>query len=126
MQVLLFSSVHSFIVDVDDEIIKRHFSEELHEIDYTPSPQVPELSDEITAYLGKFINKINVLPPWFGLYMDLKEIRSIIKEEYLAQNYDHKKHHDIDYIIYILYSFSNSILWEMALQGQGDREHELV
>ncbi|RUP50459.1 hypothetical protein BC936DRAFT_139012 [Jimgerdemannia flammicorona] len=49
-RVLLSSSVHSFIVDVDDEIIKRHFSkEELHEIDYTPSPQVPELSDEITA-----------------------------------------------------------------------------
>ncbi|KAG9284918.1 hypothetical protein G9A89_006296 [Geosiphon pyriformis] len=54
---------------------------ELHEIDYTPSPQVPEHSDEITAYLGKF--------------MGLK----VSSKKNIAQNY-REKHHDIDYILY--------------------------
>ncbi|RIA92110.1 hypothetical protein C1645_821191 [Glomus cerebriforme] len=45
-------AVHSFILDVDDVIIRRHFNKaELDEIDYAPGPQEPELSDEIIEIL---------------------------------------------------------------------------
>ncbi|CAG8544441.1 11597_t:CDS:2 [Ambispora leptoticha] len=52
-------AVHSFILDVDDGIINQHFNEaELDEIDYAPGPQVPELSEEITGFLNKFVDKV--------------------------------------------------------------------
>ncbi|CAG8671365.1 4793_t:CDS:2, partial [Paraglomus occultum] len=63
-------AVHSFILDVDDGIIRQHFSEaELDEIDCIPGPQLPELSEEITGFLNKFAGKTS-----------LKEIRKLIKE----------------------------------------------
>ncbi|CAG8620838.1 4193_t:CDS:10 [Ambispora gerdemannii] len=55
-------AVHSFILDVDDGIIFQHFSEaELDEIDCTPGPQVPELSEEITGFLNKFAGKFALI-----------------------------------------------------------------
>jgi len=57
---LLFASaVHSFILDVEDELIVGHFTEtELQEIDSTSIPEVPELSNEIDEFLGKFLGKV--------------------------------------------------------------------
>ena len=53
------SAVHSFILDVDDNVIRQHFSkEERDEIEFAPSPQVPEISDEIDEFLNKFIDKV--------------------------------------------------------------------
>ncbi|CAG8699506.1 3960_t:CDS:2, partial [Acaulospora morrowiae] len=92
-------AVHSFIVDVDDETIRNHFNEaELDEIDCTLGPQVPELSDDITNCLDKFIDKTN-----------LNEIREIIKDLMFGSNYDHKNHHDIDYVIFALYALIREI-----------------
>jgi hypothetical protein len=46
-------------VDVDDVIIKQHFSKtELDEIDDAPGSQIPELSDEIAEFLSKFDYKV--------------------------------------------------------------------
>ncbi|RIA86827.1 hypothetical protein C1645_828657 [Glomus cerebriforme] len=85
-------AVHSFILDVDDEIIRHHFSEvELNEIDSVPSPQAPELSDDITDCLTKFAGK------------------EIIKDLMLGNEYDHKKHHDIDYVIFAIYALVREI-----------------
>ncbi|CAG8749629.1 2541_t:CDS:2, partial [Acaulospora morrowiae] len=40
-------AVHSFILDIDDELVADCFTEaELREIELTPIPEVPELSDE--------------------------------------------------------------------------------
>ena len=48
-----------FILDVNDEIIKRHFSkEECDEIDSASGPQVPDISDEINEFLIKFLDKV--------------------------------------------------------------------
>ncbi|CAI2188661.1 16925_t:CDS:2 [Funneliformis geosporum] len=42
------NTVHSFIMDVDDVIIRQHFIKtELDEIDDVSSLQIPKLSDEI-------------------------------------------------------------------------------
>lgn len=62
-------AVHSFILDIDDELVADCFTEtELREIKFTPIPEVPELSDEVNDFLNKFIGKTN-----------LKEIRQLIK-----------------------------------------------
>ncbi|CAI2192918.1 706_t:CDS:2, partial [Funneliformis geosporum] len=91
--------VHSFIVDVDDVIIRQHFNmTELDEIDNAPGPQEPELSDEIVEFLNKFFHKTR-----------LNDIRKIIKEMIFDDNYDHEKDHDKDYIIYALYSLVREI-----------------
>ncbi|CAJ0644359.1 2103_t:CDS:10 [Entrophospora sp. SA101] len=92
-------AVHSFILDVDDGIIRLHFSKaELDEIDCAPGPQVPKLSEEITGFLNKFAGKTS-----------LKEIRKLIKEMMFDDNYDHEKDRDKDYIIYALYSLVREI-----------------
>ncbi|CAG8592524.1 2405_t:CDS:10, partial [Acaulospora morrowiae] len=92
-------AVHSFILDVDDEIIRQHFNEaELDEIDCAPGPQVYELSEEIAGFLNKFADKTS-----------LAEIRKFIKEMMFDDKYDHEKDHDKDYIIYALYSFVREI-----------------
>ncbi|CAG8625303.1 6697_t:CDS:2, partial [Paraglomus occultum] len=65
-------AVHSFILDVEDEIIRQHFSKaELDEIDCVPGPQLPELSEEITGFLNKFADKY-----FSGLHMVVREIQS--------------------------------------------------
>ena len=52
------SAAHSFIIDVNDEMIKKHFSKiELQEIE-VPSPKVPDLSQDVIEYLNKFMNKV--------------------------------------------------------------------
>ncbi|CAI2175886.1 19774_t:CDS:2 [Funneliformis geosporum] len=88
-------AIHSFILDVEDELIMEHFTqEELEEIDSIPIPEVPELSKEVDDFLRKFLGKIN-----------LNEIRQIIKESIFGNDYDREKHHDVDYISLALYSF---------------------
>ncbi|GES85767.1 C2H2-type zinc finger transcription factor [Rhizophagus clarus] len=92
-------AIHSFILDVEDESIVEHFTEtELREIDSTSIPEVPELSDEIDEFLSKFHGKTN-----------LNEIRQIIKESSFGNDYDHGKHHDLDYICLALHSLVRKI-----------------
>lgn len=92
-------AIHSFILDVSDESIKQHFSkEERDEIDSTPGPQVPDISDEINEFLIKFLDKST-----------LKDIRKIIKETMFDDNYDREKDHDKDYIVYAIYSLLREI-----------------
>ncbi|CAB4489140.1 hypothetical protein RhiirA1_535817 [Rhizophagus irregularis] len=83
---LFLNAVHSFIVDVDDVIIKQHFSKtELDEIDDAPSSQIPELLDEIVEFLSKFDYKTK-----------LSDIRDIIRETMFDGNYNHEKDNDND------------------------------
>ncbi|RIA87204.1 hypothetical protein C1645_740297 [Glomus cerebriforme] len=92
-------AVHSFILDIEDELIVEHFTEtELREIDNTSIPEVPELSNEIDGFLNKFLGKTN-----------LNEIRQIIKESSFGNDYDHEKHHDLDYICLALHSLVREI-----------------
>lgn len=59
-----FSGAHSFIVDVDDELIKQHFSEaECLEMENVDVPAVPQLSQDIINYLIKFNGKV-----WYPIY----------------------------------------------------------
>jgi len=52
-------AAHSFIVDVDDEAIKQHFSKTgLDEISCTPIPRIPELAEDVIDCFGKFIDKV--------------------------------------------------------------------
>ncbi|CAG8771886.1 8992_t:CDS:2, partial [Acaulospora morrowiae] len=67
-------------------------------IELTPIPEVPELSDEVNDFLGKFIGKTN-----------LKEIRQLIKESSFGIDYDCEKHHDMDYICLALYALIREI-----------------
>ncbi|EXX58806.1 uncharacterized protein OCT59_023351 [Rhizophagus irregularis] len=79
-------AVHSFIVDVDDVIIKQHFSKtELDEIDDAHSSQIPELLDEIVEFLSKFDYKTK-----------LGDIRDIIRETMFDGNYNYEKDNDND------------------------------
>ncbi|CAB4438269.1 unnamed protein product [Rhizophagus irregularis] len=92
-------AVHSFILDIDDELVADCFTKtELREIELTPIPEVPELSDEINNFLGKFIRKTN-----------LKEIRQLIKELSFGIDYDSEKHHDMDYICLALHALIREI-----------------
>ncbi|CAB4388009.1 unnamed protein product [Rhizophagus irregularis] len=92
-------AIHSFILDVEDELIMEHFTEEeLEEISSAPIPEVPELSDEVNDFLCKFLGKIN-----------LNEIRQIIKESIFGDDYNREKHHDVDYICLALYSLVREI-----------------
>ncbi|RGB34206.1 hypothetical protein C1646_668726 [Rhizophagus diaphanus] len=51
-------AIHSFILDVKNELIMKHFNEkELEKIEDTTILKVPNLSDEITNFLGKFLGK---------------------------------------------------------------------
>jgi hypothetical protein len=59
VEVLFPSAVHSFILDIDDELVADCFTEtELREIELTPIPEVPELSDEVNDFLDKFTGKV--------------------------------------------------------------------
>ncbi|CAG8503810.1 17093_t:CDS:10, partial [Cetraspora pellucida] len=94
-------SVHSFIIDTEDEIIKQHFREyELEEIDNEHVPKAPDLSQDVIDYLNKFINVTSA-----------NEVRSIIGEQddRLNANYDSSKHHDLDYIRFVLYTMTREI-----------------
>ncbi|PKK61452.1 hypothetical protein RhiirC2_856244 [Rhizophagus irregularis] len=87
-------AVHSFIVDVNDVIIKQHFSKtELDEIDNAPGSQIPELLDKIVEFLSKFNYKTK-----------LNDIRDIIREMMFDSSYNHEKDHDNnkDYYTYLL------------------------
>ncbi|CAG8463353.1 12236_t:CDS:2 [Acaulospora colombiana] len=69
-------AIHSFILDVEDELIMEHFTEkELEEIEGTTIPVVPDISDEIDNFLSKFLGKTN-----------LNEIRQIIKESKFGES----------------------------------------
>ncbi|CAG8450430.1 5569_t:CDS:2, partial [Cetraspora pellucida] len=86
-------AIHSLILDTEDELIMEHFTkEELEKIEGTAIPEVPDLSDEIDNFLGKFIAK------------NLNEIRQMIKESMFGNDYNREKHHDVDYIRLALYS----------------------
>ncbi|PKC63057.1 hypothetical protein RhiirA1_397151 [Rhizophagus irregularis] len=92
-------AVHSFILDIDDELVADCFTKtELREIELTPIPEVPELSDEVNNFLGKFIGKTN-----------LKEIQQLIKELSFGIDYDSEKHHDMDYICLALHALIREI-----------------
>ncbi|GBB89332.1 hypothetical protein RclHR1_01600004 [Rhizophagus clarus] len=92
-------AVHSFILDIDDELVADCFTEtELREIELTPIPEVPELSDEVDHFLNKFVGKTN-----------LKEIRQLIKEASFGIDYDYEKHHDMDYICLALHALVREI-----------------
>ncbi|CAI2167142.1 12208_t:CDS:10 [Funneliformis geosporum] len=94
-------SIHSFIIDTDDEIIKEHFSEhELEKIDDAPVPEVPDLPHNVIEYLNKFINVTST-----------KEARSLINEHDNRFNasYDPSIHHDLDYIRFALYALTREI-----------------
>ncbi|PKY42470.1 hypothetical protein RhiirA4_456293 [Rhizophagus irregularis] len=83
-----------FHCDVNDVIIKQHFSKtELDEIDDASGLQIPELLDEIAEFLSKFDYKTK-----------LNDIRDIIKETMFDGSYDHEKDHDKDYIVQNLYT----------------------
>nr|CAG8474573.1 11599_t:CDS:2 [Entrophospora candida] len=75
------NAVHSFIIDVDDEIVKKHFNEE--ELSSIPAPMIHNLSDDIIEYLKKFVDK---------------------KFERFDKNYDKHNYHDLDYIKFTLYA----------------------
>ncbi|RIB23921.1 hypothetical protein C2G38_2032301 [Gigaspora rosea] len=83
-------NVHSFIIDAEDETIKKHFDErELEEISDASGPLVPNLSDDVIEYLKKFLNKKSI-----------KEIRQTIneKDDRFDVDYDKEVYHDLDYI----------------------------
>ncbi|CAG8701917.1 9102_t:CDS:10 [Funneliformis caledonium] len=89
-------TVHSFIMDVDDNEVKTHFSEdELHEIKSASRPVVTPISDEVVDYLEQINEKSS-----------LREVRDFINQcdERLGKSYDRSKNHDIDYIRYSVYS----------------------
>ncbi|RIB03047.1 hypothetical protein C2G38_822383 [Gigaspora rosea] len=51
-------AIHSFIIDIDDELISSHFNDtELDEIDCAAGPHVPDLPDQITEFLYEFVGK---------------------------------------------------------------------
>ncbi|GES88088.1 C2H2-type zinc finger transcription factor [Rhizophagus clarus] len=92
---------HSFIVDVDDEAIKKHFNEdECREIYDASGPEVPQLSQDIIEYLAKFTDK-----------RSLKEVRKTINEpdERFDAKYDKNVYHDLDYIRFALYALIREI-----------------
>ncbi|CAG8528390.1 11916_t:CDS:10 [Acaulospora morrowiae] len=92
-------SVHSFIIDTDDEAVSDHFSEEeIEEINCTTIPQVPKLSDEITEFLHEFNGKESLI-----------DIRETLKEMMFGKNHHHEDHHDKDYVIYALYTLVREI-----------------
>ncbi|CAG8471246.1 7932_t:CDS:10 [Acaulospora colombiana] len=84
---------------VEEELYKLGKRLEFEQfIDNTSIPEVPELSNEIDEFLNKFLGKTN-----------LNEIRQIIKESSFGKDYDHEKHHDLDYICLALHSLVREI-----------------
>ncbi|RIA85517.1 hypothetical protein C1645_830669 [Glomus cerebriforme] len=81
-------AIYSFILNIDDEVIRQHFSEvELNKIDSVSGPQVPEFSSDTS----------------------LKKIQEIIKDSMLGNKYEHEKNYDIDYIIFAIYVLAREI-----------------
>ncbi|CAG8691326.1 964_t:CDS:2, partial [Ambispora leptoticha] len=92
-------AIHSFILDIDDEVVMNHFSkEEMEEIDQTPGPVIPELAENVTDCLCKFVDKTN-----------LNEIRKIIREISFDDKYNFEKDHDVDYIIFAIHALVREI-----------------
>ncbi|KAF0436972.1 hypothetical protein F8M41_004549 [Gigaspora margarita] len=94
-------NVHSFIIDAEDETVKKHFDErELEEISDASGPLVPNLSDDVIEYLKKFLNKKSI-----------KEIRQTIneKDDRFDVDYDKEVYHDLDYIRLTIYSLVREI-----------------
>jgi len=92
-------AIHSFMIDVDDELISSHFNDtELEEIDCSAGPHIPDLPDQIAEFLYEFVGKTS-----------LNEIRETLKTKMFGINYDHENHHDKDYIIYALYSLVREV-----------------
>ena len=59
---LFLSAIHSFIIDVDDELISSHFNDtELEEIDCSAGPHVPNLPDQIAEFLYEFVGKVIII-----------------------------------------------------------------
>ncbi|CAG8810903.1 27027_t:CDS:2, partial [Dentiscutata erythropus] len=87
-------AIHSFILDVEDEAVLNHFTEEgIEEIDQARGPTAPELSENVIDCLSKFSGKT-----------DLHEIRKILKEIAFDDKYDIRKDHDVDYIIFAIHA----------------------
>nr|CAG8653771.1 11414_t:CDS:2 [Entrophospora candida] len=77
------NAIHSFILDIDDDLIINHFTnEELKELESVNIPDIPDIPEEIITCLEKFLNKTNS-----------DEIRSTLKEIGFET-----RNHDIDYI----------------------------
>nr|CAG8521871.1 7649_t:CDS:2 [Entrophospora candida] len=88
---------HSFIVDMDDELIKQHFSEaERLEMENECVLEIPQLSQVIIDYLIKFNDK---------------EICKAINEpdERFDMKYDQDAYHELDYIRFALYALVREI-----------------
>ncbi|CAG8631001.1 8009_t:CDS:2, partial [Paraglomus brasilianum] len=57
-QSFISSAIHSFILDVEDEVVLKHFNkEEMEEISQTPGPVILELAENVTDCLNKFVSK---------------------------------------------------------------------
>ncbi|CAG8754318.1 26524_t:CDS:2, partial [Gigaspora margarita] len=92
-------AIHSFILDVEDEVVLNHFTEkEMVEIDQVPGPAVPELSENVIDCLSKFAGKT-----------DLHEIGKILKEVAFDDKYNIKNNHDVDYIIFAIHALIREI-----------------
>ncbi|RUS34368.1 hypothetical protein BC938DRAFT_480968 [Jimgerdemannia flammicorona] len=89
-------AIHSFILDTDDEIIQKHFSNaDLEEIIDTPGPIIPDLFDEVAEYLSQFSGKTNLT--------DIREIMNKSDTRF-DKNYVRDLYHDLDYIRFALYA----------------------
>ncbi|RUP50053.1 hypothetical protein BC936DRAFT_140544 [Jimgerdemannia flammicorona] len=94
-------AIHSFILDTDDEIIQKHFSNaDLEEIIDTPGPIIPELFDEVAEYLSQFSGKTNLT--------DIREIMNKSDTRF-DKNYVRDLYHDLDYIRFALYAIIREI-----------------
>ncbi|CAG8585714.1 22758_t:CDS:10, partial [Racocetra persica] len=86
---------HSFIIDVNYEVIKKHFNDvELQEIEF-PSPEVPDLSEDIIRYLNTFMDKNSA-----------SDMCTVLNKhnEIFDKKYDPKIHHDLDFIRFAIYA----------------------
>ncbi|CAG8641218.1 10639_t:CDS:2, partial [Ambispora gerdemannii] len=100
-------AIHSFILDTEDEVVMNHFSkEEMEEIDQTPGPVIPELAENVTDCLSKFVDKTN-----------LNEIRKILKEISFDDKYNLEKDHDVDYIIFAIHALKLGTYCRMGRRG---------
>jgi len=49
-------------LDVEDEVVLNHFrKEEIEEIYDMPGPVIPELAENVTDCLSKFVGKVNII-----------------------------------------------------------------
>ncbi|CAG8564981.1 21166_t:CDS:10, partial [Racocetra persica] len=89
-------AIHSFILDVEDDIVLNHFyEEEIEEIDQVSGPAIPELSENT----------------------DLHEIRKILKEITFDDQYNIKNDHNVDYIIFAIHEIESGKLCDNNLES---------